>query len=419
MPWSCSPKAKHFTLPLAIGLLSALIPATAIAQVSPQQPLEADADLICHTSNPKDCYPRVFVATKEFQTVHDDQELPKGLHVRLDIWTGKKEAKINVPDEKDPALEGLVGDKAVLVVEPDEQVDQRPLLPKDAPKYEPVGKIKKPDQDAELFATAMNVLKQGASAGDGAFDGALEALQELSHDIYYGYAMMGDSAIAQKLFCLMAGQDARQTDAGFVARDGQAASILAGALRNNPAALREVMKMWPELKQHACPLSATAHLGDTLFWNLVPSGHVDAERAIAARLLAKAKISVMNGLLKDGSIRRHFLDSGVMSGLVEVLVPEGDEWDDVQRKAGQLALEHFLDTDMGAELGQWPRVAKVSHEQCRLAEWAKQEGCWDYHVARIQNAHKDDEHHWSRQVKDRLVAARKTMGTRAGEHEEL
>ncbi|PHH68050.1 hypothetical protein CDD82_887 [Ophiocordyceps australis] len=422
MSWSWPPKARHFSLPLAIGLLFALVPATVVAQVSPQKPLEADTDLICHTSDPKDCYPRIFVPTDEFQAVHDDQELPKGLHVRLDIWTGKKEAKIDVPEEKDPSIERLAGDKAVLVVQPDEQVDQGPRLPKDAPKYEPVGKIKKPEQDAELFATAMNVLKQGATASNGAFDSALETLQELSHDIYYGYAIMADSAIAKKLFCLMAGQDARQTEGQeeiSVTRDRQAASVLAGALRNNPSALREVMKIWPELKQHACPLTATANLRDTLFWNLVPSSHGDAERSTAARLLAKAKMSVVDGLLKDDSIRRHFLDSGGMGGLVEVLVPQGHEWNDVQRKAGQLALEHFLDADMGAELGQWPRVAKVGREKCQLAESAREEGCWDYHVERIQEAHKDDEHHWSRHVKDRLVAARKKTDTGAGEHEEL
>src|SRR5436305_9531395 len=63
----------------------------------------AEAGLICHTTNPSECYPRIFRARTEFHVVHEDQHLPPGLHVRLNVETGLKEAKLYDPseDEKD------------------------------------------------------------------------------------------------------------------------------------------------------------------------------------------------------------------------------------------------------------------------------------------------------------------------------
>ena len=95
---------------MTLSVIACILAAPAIVSAaSPVMP-----DIICHTSNREECYPRIFQPTEEFQTVHDDQELPSGLHVRLNIWTGQKEAKINVPDEEDPALEGLPVDSAIV-----------------------------------------------------------------------------------------------------------------------------------------------------------------------------------------------------------------------------------------------------------------------------------------------------------------
>ena len=43
----------------------------------------------------------IFVATKEWQQIKEGQSVPAGLHYRMNLETGKKEAKIIDPEETD------------------------------------------------------------------------------------------------------------------------------------------------------------------------------------------------------------------------------------------------------------------------------------------------------------------------------
>lgn len=397
-------------LGIALCLLSSPVSASDAKQAN------AAPDLICHTDDPKDCYPRIFEATDEFQQVHDDQQLPQGLHVRMDIWTGKKEAKINVPDEVDPALEGLPVDQAMVVVEPQEPVDE-PVIPKGAPKYESVGKVKGPEHEALSFHEAMTMLKTGVVAGEKSFDGLLEDMEELSHDIYYGLKIAEDTEVVKSLFCLMADQGAASVD-GHLPRDQQAASILSSSLQNNPSSLAEVVKNWKDIMQHPCAKDKTL-LRDCLYSSLTPGDTSDKTKSTASAAKLKAKVAAINGLIKDPSIRKEFLESGGMRQLQQILLPEGKEWAGAQRKVGQLALDNFLDEDMGATLGEWPRRGKLDDKSCASSAFRVEEGCWDYHVARIMKANKGDKNHWSRDLTNRLGAIRKKGGPASRIHQEL
>ena len=88
-------------------------------------------------------------------------------------------------------------------------------------------------------------------------------------------------------------------------------------------------------------------------------------------------------------------------------MPEAKEWAGAQRKAGQLVLDNFLDQDMGAALGEWPNIPRLSDKQCQTKESQTAEGCWDYHVARIMTATRASNGDWSRELNDKLTAARK------------
>lgn len=400
---------------MVLGVLLCLFSASALAAAESQPSPSADVDLICHTSNPDECYPRVFQPTDEFQTVHEDQEIPLGLHVRMNIWSGKKEAKINVPEEADGSLEGLPVDQAIVVVEP-EQADE-PAIPKGAPEYETVGKIKEPEpheqHEAHGFYEAMKILKAGGGVGQDtkAFDDALEGMEELSHDIYYGLKITEDAAVVKSLFCIMVEQGNNITSAegeATVPRDQQAASILAGALQNNPTALQEIVKEWPAIKAAQCPGDDKTPLGQSFYSTFMSFGNPTSAEAKTLPSRAKAKVSAINGLIKSVELRKDFLSNDGMRRLLEVLIPEGKEWTTAQRKVGQLVLDTFLDEDMGAVTGQWPRVARLSDAQCRTIESQTEEGCWDYHVERIMRANKKDKSHWSRDLHDRLVALRKS-----------
>ncbi|KAH6604760.1 hypothetical protein Trco_006467 [Trichoderma cornu-damae] len=400
-------RSKSRPLPLVFALVLALflclaIPAAASAsQPSPQAGSEKP-NLICHTSNPEECYPRVFEPTDEFQTVHDDQELPNGLHVRLNIWTGVKEAKINVPDEMNPALEGLPVDQAVVLV--DQEQPETIQVPRGAPKYDAIGKVKEPAQGGEAqveaiaFAETFKMLKGGVVPSDDEFDHGLEGLEELSHDIYYGLKITEDVDVVKALFCLMGTRDGRASR-GATPRGQQAAAILAGALSNNPSALNEIAKVWTSVMESSCPRDGTL-IRHHFYHPLASVGDSPGK--------VKAVVSAINGLIKDEGIRNHFLANDGMKQLLGVLFPDDEEWAGAQKKVGQLVLDTFLDEDMGARLGQWPRGQASSSAACLAAETSLDDGCWDYHVERMVKLNRGQ---WSKELRKRLAAARRTKST--------
>lgn len=412
-PSRSKPLRLQMMLAMMLGLMVCVFAAPAVAQHSASSK-PSKSDLICHTTNPDECYPRVFQPTDEFQTIHEDQDLPKGLHVRMNIWTGQKEAKINVPDESDPSLEGLPVDRAMVVVDAEQHQDQ-PKIPKGAPEYEPVGKVKGPEHESVAFHEGLKMLKKGSSKTGQALDDAMEGLEDLSHDLYYGLKIAEDSDAVKALLCLMSSQQSPTTE-GSIPRDQQAAAILAGTLQNNPTALKEVTKVWPTLVEVECPNTGEA-LRASVYSSVVPSKNGDgtAHQSVAR---VKSKVAVINGLIKDSAIRAEFLREGGMSSLLSILVPHDEEWTGAQRKVGQLVLDNFLDEDMGAILGQWPKTRKLADEECAADEAQSGEGCWDYHVARIAKATKASKGDWSRELVNRLAAVRKQQSTEE-EHKEL
>ncbi|KAI9824237.1 MAG: hypothetical protein M1832_002044 [Thelocarpon impressellum] len=100
----------HSTTALILMLLVPLLSCPALAETTPSDdaghPLQ-----ICDPADPTLCYPRVFSPTVDFQPVLEGQEIPPGLHVRLDVSTGKKEARLNVPSVD----EGTADTEAVFV----------------------------------------------------------------------------------------------------------------------------------------------------------------------------------------------------------------------------------------------------------------------------------------------------------------
>lgn len=409
-------KTSSFSLFLAVilGVVLCFLAIPSLASQS-QSSESKDSGLICHTSDPKDCYPKIFIPTDEFQTIRDDQDIPSGLHVRMNIWTGLKEAKIHVPGETNPALEGLPVDQAVVLVE--QEQPELPPIPKDAPKYENTGKVKEPRQhEAIYFAETFKMLKSGVIPGDKEFDHGLEGLEELSHDIYYGLKFTEDVEVVKSLMCLMVQHDLPAVK-GATPRDQQAAAILAGALQNNPSALDEVAKEWANLMNSKCPKDDKT-LGERFYSSFVPTHDLIAGDAKMTANKVKAKVSAINGLIKSSSIRQDYLQNGGMKWLLQVLEPEKKEWETAQRKAGQLVLDTFLDENMGAVLGQWPRIPKTNDNKCSKDGEAVDEGCWDYWVNRIMKANKGNRWHWSRDLHDRLGEVRKAE-KKSSKHDEL
>src|SRR5690349_15320230 len=102
---------------LSFGIFIGLTFATPPTDPSPAP----SGDLICHTNNAAECYPRIFQPTKDFQVIHDDQDIPHGLHVRMDIYSGIKEARLNVPIDGDVDTSDIPTEQAMVIVEQPEQ----------------------------------------------------------------------------------------------------------------------------------------------------------------------------------------------------------------------------------------------------------------------------------------------------------
>ncbi|KAK0655578.1 hypothetical protein B0T16DRAFT_397285 [Cercophora newfieldiana] len=427
-------KLRMRSLPLAllalIGIAASGVTASSpspregapAASHSPSPPSD-EVELICHTDNPAECYPKVFVATDEFQVVHEDQDLPKGLHVRLDVQTGRKMAKINIPDEVNPALEGLPVDKAMVIVEPNEAEEgdpqPPPKIPANAPGYEPVGKIKEPknpnSEEGGAFYRSLSVLKKGLN-----IDEALEMLEDISHDIYYGLKIAEDYDTMRQLFCL-ANTPAIFEDTDdtvtVLSRARVAALTIGSAVQNNPKALDEIEKHWVKLQSEKCPGSEET-LGTATF-RLVPPPSSVAKKNDPS--LAKVRISAISGLLKNDAIRKEFLANGGMELLLEVLVgTEDPDWEPAQKKVGFLILDNFLDEDMGAALGEWPREGQAKDAEC-ASKSVIHKDCWDWHAQQLAKRFKSEKGHWSADLLKKLKEQRKANGAvkRKGRKEEL
>lgn len=401
-----------FLITLLLGVISLFVQPAISSNPSDQT---ADAEeLICHSDNPAECYPRVFQPTDEFQVIKPDQEIPSGLHVRLNIWTGEKEAKINVPDENDPALDGLPVDSGVVALEQESQPQAEPQIPKDAPEYEPVGAIKEPPVEEAGFWQSLTLIKKGPAAGEAEFKAAMENL-ELSSDIYYGLKLTEDSEAVKSLLCLMVGRDA----SGATLDDRQAAArILGGAVQNNVKALAEIEKNWVEIMASTCP-SASQKLETAFYASFMPTAEylagLSPEEYTKAVSRAGSAAFAAKGLIQNPTIRDDFIAKGGMKNLLEVLAAGDERWAPAQRKVGHLLLDTFLDAEAGATLGVWPTGQPVSDSVCASGE--VQEGCVDFYVKSIMGRNKGSQEHWSVEAYDLLRAARKGNAEKDGKVE--
>lgn len=366
-------------------------------------------ELICSPADPQDCYPKIFQPTDQFQAVREGQELPHGLHVRLDVTTGEKQAKINDPAEVNPALEGLPVDSSIVVVESQDGAQDTPSnnelpVPKGAPAYEPVGKVRVPETESQAFHDSLTVLKT-LSLNDRPIDAALDILMDISHDMYYGLKITEDPNAVKELLCMMSAQDVfpRDRDDEVVKQAGHAASIIGAALQNNHKALEEVEKHWGDISTSTCA-GTDQKLGQAVFNSLLPQtpASKDASKAEGNQLtLTKAKAGALRGLIKSPAIRDDFLAQEGMAYVLQVLALERPELLQAQQKLANLVLDNFLDEGMGATLGVWPRPGEVDHD-------------WDYQLKSLAKLHWADKDHWSGELWRRLQVARQTMRVQGG-----
>jgi nucleotide exchange factor SIL1 len=268
---------------------------------------ENSDELICHPG--RECYPRVFVPTDEFRVIEDDQEIPAGLHVRLDVVTGQRQAKINIPSADDHVND------AVVVHTPD-QLELEPELPKDAPKEVPLHqqKIKPPkhvEGDKGVFDDSVAALIGDVES---TLATALSELSELSHEAYWGAQLTAAPGAVKALL-------SRLSAASPNIR-ANAALVLGSALSNNPKALAHAIET-----ELVTPVLAALKL----------------EHDEAAK---KRIIFLLGQTLRDGGVRARFLQQQGVDVLTDVFHAGSPT---IQGRIAVVIEDVFLNIDMRAD----------------------------------------------------------------------
>lgn len=298
--------------------------------------------------------------------------------------------------EDDQALEGLPVEQAMVVLEQPElekEESEDIPIPPNAPPYEAIGKIQQPSPnsgDAATFGSAILSIKTGAQD----FDTSLDDLSDLAHDIYYGVEICKDQPTVEKLLCYTLGLGSEKFPARENKRDYKAASVLAAAIQNNPTALNEVTAFSRGVWYPKCGSgkpSGSGHVVEFLTHTLASEQEPSA---------LKAKLVLLNGLMKDPTVRDDFLQAGAMKFLLSIWLKEGEQWDAARRKVAQLILDTFLDEEMGAELKTWPKEPALKSKVCESKDRRLDDGCWEHHLENFLKA--SPKSYWAKNFLDSL-----------------
>lgn len=312
------PKRPLNVFPSLCLLLGSFFTVTAL-NPSPK----ADSDLICHTNRAAECYPRTFQPTTSFQVVHDDQNLPPGLHIRMNLTSGVKEAKLNEPDEDQNGHAAdlvVVDDLPNTAHELQDETNPQHALPPRPPHFE--------SSEGTLFASVVSTLKSSSLSDAKTIIPALSDLQDLVHSSHWGLSLTRDSTVCHLLLQLLSPSI---SISGLEMRSA-AALLLGTAIHNNPPALTAALTHfyndeWPNGPLEAVIL-ALAH-------EQLPS--------ILTRM-----VFLLSGLCQDEAQMRKFLDGGGLDLLAKLFDAENtgaDEQDRLRGKIANFVFDNFLQID--------------------------------------------------------------------------
>lgn len=229
-----------FDLPPALSLFLFLSLSTAQAKGPVASP-EATTELICHTQHASECYPAIFQPTEHFQVIHDDQSIPPGLHVRMNLATGLKEARLNIPEPEDaPKADIVIVDNTPVRLAADEEAEVEPMTPYG------IQDQSEPDRDYDYLRTSMDPEESSAFALETSNLRSsslptletLSALTDLVHSYDWGLALAQDGSLIHKLTEIF--QPFMTLQAPIEIRSATAL-LLGTAIQNNPEALAALL----------------------------------------------------------------------------------------------------------------------------------------------------------------------------------
>lgn len=336
----------------------------------------AHGELICAENDPSDCYPKLFQATEKFQLIRDGQDIEPGLHVRLNVYTGEREARLNIPMNGEDTSASMAVESSVVTVERGSdnshddnhnEIDKAENL--DEHEADNIHSSAPHKHKFSLLATAADAIINESDQ----LDKWLVDLEELAHDVEYGESIAQDGMLLRKLVCLMT----TESTSSPPERARKSAAIIAAALQNNPTALEELE--WRGVAKPNCNSK-----GPRLLIDVLQRAEDDGHAA------TKTTIATLSGFLKHKRLRDELLRQGIMEYLLAIIINGKDE---TGQRVAQLVMDTFLDETMGAELDVWPQGKVNPPEIC--AAGSRSDGCWDFHVSEIATKRKQP---WAREL---------------------
>lgn len=305
----------------------------------------ATTDIICHTNRASECYPRIFQPTLKFQVVHNDQELPPGLHIRMNLATGVKEARLNEPEpEDDEHTTGLtvVGDANDNDENDDDDYQERQRSPALRDQSNPptphfaLPPTRPPPLDhseASLFKSSIDLLESSSASGKDSETAlsALSDLEDLAHSHHWGLTLARDRSILHLLFTFLRRPISHSSASSVVEVQLRSATalLLATAIHNNPAALTAALSHFYNDEWPTGPLELvlTALVHDQL-----PS-------------LLTRMVFLLSALCQDENQLWQFVEAGGLDILAKLFDPDNTGSDEKDRLRGKIAnfmLDHLF-----------------------------------------------------------------------------
>ncbi|CUM66470.1 uncharacterized protein PRCAT00004134001 [Priceomyces carsonii] len=217
--------------------LSVVLAVLFVVGIVSSQLVDTSSDFVCDPNNQSDCYLKVFEPTNEWQVIKAGQDIPPGLHVRLNLETLQKEAKLMDPSEQNDEVNNqvILGEQKADNEKHEQGIKEDQLSAiKSKIKSSPPKKSKADQGEIDNFDAAVNEIK--THDGDKTkLDQALETLIDLSHDMEFGLKLSLDTQAFDALEVLISkGYDDYIREKAY--------RIMASALRNNPSAIRNVLE---------------------------------------------------------------------------------------------------------------------------------------------------------------------------------
>mmetsp|Transcript_9083 Transcript_9083/g.8984 ORF Transcript_9083/g.8984 Transcript_9083/m.8984 type:complete len:434 (-) Transcript_9083:19-1320(-) len=267
--------------------------------------VNTNGELICALNNPTDCYPKVFEPTTEWQIIREGQDIPAGLHVRLNMETSAREAKILDPSEETEGSSELMvnaehnndnndnnkNDDSGLKMSNEEQANEIQQKIKEFKQAQ--GKSKVSTTDLNDFQSSVNEVQQFRQGGDTSrLSTALDTLIELSHDLEFGVKLTHDSSVFRSLVHVSELVQDKELQEKIY-------RIMGSSLRNNPDAVSNVLN------------NQDARFVEGLFDNL----NSDASDVIKKRILG-----IIHALTQNSHFNSKYFNSNNADSAIDSLV---------------------------------------------------------------------------------------------------